>query len=249
MTTRQDREREFHNRAFADDVRQRAWKYWAANRALDERYVGAVLEAADGRDVLEYGCGQGGLAVRLAEHGAQVIGIDISEVAVEQARDQAQRAGVADRAHFQTMDAEALEFPDDRFDLVCGNGILHHLDLDRALGEISRVLRPGARAVFSEPLGHNPLINLYRRRTPEMRTVDEHPLLMEDLALARRHFDQVDVEYFTLFTLGATPLRRRRRFSAALSALERLDRTLFTTIPSAGRYAWMSLLVMRSRSA
>ncbi len=243
--TRQDREREFHNRAFADDVRRPAWKYWAANRALDERYVETVLASAAGAEVLEYGCGQGGLAVRLAEHGAQVTGIDISDVAVDQATEQARRAGVADRARFRTMDAEALEFPDASFDLVCGNGILHHLDLDRALGEIARVLRDGGQAVFSEPLGHNALINLYRRRTPEMRTVDEHPLRMADLELARRHFAHVDVEYFTLMTLAAIPALGTSRFGTLLSALERADRALFKAVPAAGRYAWMSLLVMR----
>jgi hypothetical protein len=48
-------------------------------------------------------------------------------------------------------------------------------DLSLACSEIARVLRPGGPAIFVEPLGHNPLINAYRKRTPALRTVDEHP--------------------------------------------------------------------------
>lgn len=44
---------------------------------------------------------------------------------------------------FRLMDAEALEFPPDTFDLICGTGILHHLDLDAAYGQIARSLRDG----------------------------------------------------------------------------------------------------------
>jgi hypothetical protein len=43
-----------------------------------------------------------------------------------------------------------------------------------------------------EPLGHNPLLNWYRARAPDLRTPDEHPLLARDLALAESCFDEVD---------------------------------------------------------
>ena len=71
---------------------------------------------------------------------------------------------------FQVMNAEVLEFPDASFDLVFGVAILHHLDLDTACAEFLRVLRPSGTAVFLEPLGHNPFINLVRWATPAART-------------------------------------------------------------------------------
>ena len=71
------------------------------------------------------------------------------------------------------------------------------------MSEVARVMRPSAGALFIEPLGHNPVINLYRRRTPEQRTVDEHPLLMDDMAVVRAHFAQVDETYFHLLGLLA----------------------------------------------
>ncbi len=44
---------------------------------------------------------------------------------------------------------------------VLGKQILHHLDMTQAVPEIARVLRPGGRAVFLEPLIHNPLLEGY----------------------------------------------------------------------------------------
>src|SRR3546814_13720576 len=74
------------------------------------------------------------------------------------------------------MNAEAMDFPDDSFDLVFGSGIIHHLDIDRAFAEIARVLRPGGRAVFVEPPGLNPAIEIYRRLTPGAPPPAAHPL-------------------------------------------------------------------------
>jgi len=49
-----------------------------------------------------------------------------------------------------TTDAEDLPFPDDSFDLVCGHAVLHHIpDLELALSEVLRVLKPGGRFVFA----------------------------------------------------------------------------------------------------
>src|SRR3546814_11483257 len=79
-------------------------------------------------------------------------GIDISDVAIEKGRERARQKGFTN-VRLEAMNAEAMTFPDDSFDLVFGSGIIHHLDIDRAFGEIARVLRPGGRAVFIEPLG------------------------------------------------------------------------------------------------
>src|SRR5438270_352918 len=83
--------------------------------------------------------------------------IAMAPVAMEIARQQAEREGLA--IDFAVMDAEHTTFPDASFDLIVGSGILHHLDLDRTYTEIARLLAPGGRAVFVEPLGHNALIN------------------------------------------------------------------------------------------
>ncbi len=111
------------------------------------------------------------------------------------------------------------------------------------------MLRPAGVGLFTEPLGHNPAINAYRRRTPGFRTVDEHPLLMGDFELARRFFDDVSTRYFTLTTLAAVPLRDRPGFAHVLGGLTSLDRLLFKAVPPLRRHAWMVGLMLRGPRA
>ena len=93
-----------------------------------------------------------------------------------------------------------------------------------------------------EPLGHNPLINLYRRLTPKGRTADEHPLLMPDFDLARKYFGRVDLTFFHLATLAAVPVSKTRVFRPVLGALSVLDRALLNPRLPIKKYAWMALI-------
>jgi ubiquinone/menaquinone biosynthesis C-methylase UbiE len=242
---RLQREADFHNHRFADDTRAANRFYVAAGRAFD-RYKALVREAGAGagRRVLEYGCGPKPEALGLAAEGAHVDGIDISQVAVEQAAQRASARGVGDRCTFQVMNAEALAFADGSFDLVCGSGILHHLDLPRAYREVARVLKPGGRAVFLEPLGHNPIINWYRSRTPEMRTPDEHPLLARDFEEARRYFSRVEPEFFGLSVIAAVPLNRFRLFQPVHRVLDQLDGLLLASWSPLRWGAWMTVVAL-----
>lgn len=132
--------------------------------------------------MLDLGCGHGEKSLELLRNGATVKGIDISQPYVEDARANAKRAGFPEeRFEFSVMDAHALEFSDEYFDLVVGNGVLHHLDLPVSLAEINRVLKNGGRALFKEPLAANPLLRLFRILTPSARTIDEKPLTPNDL--------------------------------------------------------------------
>jgi SAM-dependent methyltransferase len=246
---RQVREQEFYDRGYGSGeyLERPAMRFYRLARSAFASYDRAVCERAPaGARALECGCGIGEYSLSLARRGTSVTGIDISPVATRAASDAAEREGLADRTTFTAMDCEALEFDDSSFDLVCGEGILHHLALDAALAEIARVLRPNGRGVFLEPLGHNPLINLYRRTTPDQRTPDEHPLLMSDIAAAGRHFGAVRAEFFTLTGLAAFPLARTRYFDAALRSLDRADRALLRRMPRLRRYAWIAVIVLEA---
>jgi SAM-dependent methyltransferase len=178
----------------------------------------------------------------VADQASEIVGIDISDVAVREATARAEQAGL--NAKYLVMDAESLSFPDQAFDLICSVAVLHHLDLRKGYAEIARVLRPNGTAVFMEPLGHNPLINLYRWLTPTMRTPDEHPLLMRDLELARNYFDRVEVRFFVLSSLAAMFVHRTRVFRPVLHSLEKLDQLLFKVLPPIRRYAWQVVIVL-----
>lgn len=243
MESRKQREKSFHDAAFATGARRaRAGKFYSIASASRAAYRDALLARRAGGRALEYGCGQGSQSLFLAASGTRVVGIDLSTVGLAQARAAAEEARA--RAAYSVMDAERLAFPDETFDTVCGSSILHHLDLERAYPEIARVLKPGGAAVFLEPLGHNPAINLYRRVTPELRTTDEHPLRDADLRSARAYFDDVRVRFFHLVALAAVPLRYAPGFHLLLRALDGIDRALFAAFPPSRRWAWRAVIEM-----
>lgn len=127
-------------------------------------HLNALGDIVD-KHVLDYGCGTGGTTAQLLALGVRVTGFDIAHLRLAAA--QQRTAGAP--AHFLQCAAELLPFPDGAFDAVLGKQILHHLDLKVAVPEIARVLRPGERAVFLEPLIHNPILEGYRRLTPHLR--------------------------------------------------------------------------------
>jgi SAM-dependent methyltransferase len=240
---RKQREARFQDLAYTNHTREKLWpSYYAIVGSSREFYKRYLLAHCPGADVLEYGSGLASKAFLLADHdAASVTGIDISPVAVEAGNRRAKDEGYQ-HVSFQLMDGEAMEFDSDAFDLVCGTSVIHHLNLRRALTELGRVLRPGGSEIFIEPLGHNPLINLYRRRTPELRSPDEHPLLMGDLELASEFFGVVRSRFVHLTSLAAVPFRGRACFSPMMGLLDGVDRALFRAVPPLRRYAWQVVL-------
>lgn len=241
------RERAFHDARFKQDIdpRHRLAKYYAVTGASNAFFREIVAErAGPNQDLLEYGCGTGGDFHFYKRLGCNVHGIDISGEAIAKAEAEALRHGLV--AHYSVQDAEATHFADDSFDLIAGHGILHHLDLTRSLSELARITKTGGTCVFTEPLGHNPLINLFRRFTPALRTADEHPLVRADFGLMNRYFHDVSVKHFYLFTLLSVAVRRTRWFDGAYRQLLRLDGYLFKKFPRLGDHAWICIITLKN---
>ena len=115
--------------------------------------------------VLDWACGNGENGIYAASR-ANCIGIDISPEGIENANNNAKNAGVDKRCTFETMDGENMSFEDNTFDIGVEYGALHHVELDAALAELSRVLKPNGEMICIEAMRHNPLIHWYRRQTP-----------------------------------------------------------------------------------
>lgn len=188
-------------------------------------------------------------SVSLFERGAaSVTGIDVSERELERARRAMEDAGYGDRFHGLVADAHRTPFEDASFDVIVGGSVLHHLDLPIALREIRRILRPGGRAVFDEPLAHNPLIRLGRALTPGARTPDEHPLTVDDLELCGEVFAGFEHHEFELITVPLMPLNALvpRRWSAPVAErLSRWDDAVIARAPALRRYARLTVLVLK----
>ncbi len=238
-----EQEKRFFDATFESGSRKSVSKFYAITKSSREYYENFLLHNCQGKNVLEYGCGPGSYAFLLSKKGANVIGIDISNVAIKLANERAKKEGLKNIS-FEVMDAEAMQFEDNSFDIICGTGILHHLNLNRSLRELARVLRPDGKAIFIEPLGHNPLINLFRKLTPKLRTKDEHPLKVKDLSFLENFFHEVHLEFFHLFSLLAVPFRNNRVFPFVLKLLDNFDKNLFKLMPLSRPIAWTVVIIL-----
>ena len=145
-----DAEAAVRHATYGEDIGQSSWMTAAA-----------WLEYADlanvraGTEVLEVGSGSGGPAVYLAvQRGCSVTGVDINAHGIANGGRLAAAARVADRVHFQRVDAaEALPFADASFDAVLSNDAMCHIAgrLD-VLNDWRRVLRPGGRILFTDAM-------------------------------------------------------------------------------------------------
>lgn len=242
LAARHQIERDYHDQASAHT--RRDFYAWGALDAADD-FAYARIDRPAGTLVLDLGCGDGAHAVRFASAGARVAAIDLSGGMVGVTRARAHTAGLGDRVAAQQMSAEYLGFADATFDYVFGHSVLHHTDLRIARAEVRRVLKPGGKAVFLEPLDHNPLLNLFRRLTPWRRTPTEKPLSLTDIQFFAEPFARGVHSEFYLLALAAfifVPLGHRGLFRAALRALVAADQALFRLIPALRRYAWVTVL-------
>jgi ubiquinone/menaquinone biosynthesis C-methylase UbiE len=221
-------------------------KYYSVARR-SEQYQHELMRRyfKPGARVLDFACGNGENGIFAAKLGCDVRGMDISPEGVSNANLNAQESGVSNRCSFEVMDGENMSYPDNFFDAAVEYGALHHVDLDKALSELARVIKPGGSMICVEALRHNPLIHAYRRRTPHLRTAWEvdHILGVESLNVVRKHFETVEVRFFHLAVLAAVPFRKTRLFPIMRRVLERVDDVLLS-IPGVGKYGWIMVLVM-----
>jgi len=123
-------------------------------RMVSKSFVSAARKwgVTDGQ-VLDVGTGTGSLAVGFARGmpGVKVVGLDLSNVALEIARHNAQKSGVSSRVSFKKGDAEDMPFENNRFDVVISSNTLHLVGNPvRMLDEVRRVLEPQGMFFISD---------------------------------------------------------------------------------------------------
>lgn len=243
IENRHESEKQFHDKKFSHDTKQTYYDQGFTIPIFENmmKKVGNI----EGLKVLEYGCGTGWFTKRLAKMGAHVWSFDISTEAVNRTNKIIKDANLQENVHVEQMAGEQLRYNSDKFDLVIGLAILHHLDIDTSLKEIKRVLKNGGRCFFLEPLGHNPIINLYRKMTPNLRSSDETPLSFNQFETFKSIFPKFihSENYFltviaSIFHfLGSQSLMKQSR-----DFLIKIDDKLIKTIPFIRRYCWYSIL-------
>ena len=189
-----------------------------ANPRVDwdwRQYGAKLLGSVSGKEVLDYGCGQGEESTYLALMGARVTAIDISPVGIELTRKRAEHNGVGDRVRALVMRGDPTEFSPATFDVVHGFGILHHVGLDLGLAEARRLLKPGGKALFFEHMGNSKLIENLKFK--DDYTATEQPLRWDDVLAHSGQFARFMLKPFHIIS------RFRRRFRI-------LDKPIFKRI-------------------
>jgi ubiquinone/menaquinone biosynthesis C-methylase UbiE len=122
-----------------------AWAMWGADMRRMFTDVARLTDAPAGTSILDIPCG-GGFAFRGLRPGQAVryVAADISPYMLQQARREAHRLQVQDAIEFVEADVTALQSADANFDLCVTYNGLHCLpDPHAAIGELTRVLKPG----------------------------------------------------------------------------------------------------------
>jgi len=220
-------------------------------------YLAAAIDAIRplaGKRILEIGAGGGSLAVWLAQQGATVVGIDVSDGILQVARERVRVNGVSDRVTLlhtpiEKFDPRASGLDHDTYDAVIGNNVVHHFERDVALDNLARLMAPGAVAAFCEPVLFVPEwlrsvrnSRLVTRRFPmHTHTPDERALLAEDFVLMQRKFRLVTWQPFQV-------LCRLQNFvnlsDRTWNRLESIDRRLLRAVPSTRRICRIAVVTL-----
>ena len=263
MDNRKEEERKFHDN-LRDGVIGQRWspelenliqknplwdnmKYYSIERKSRNAVIDWFSNNCKDKKVLDYCCGNGDDSFIIARKGAtEVIGIDLSQVSIDNCSQVAISEGLGGRTSFYVMDAEDLKFEDNYFDIITEYGVLHHLDIKRAYHELARVLKPEGKCICVETLGHNPFIRLYRKKTPDLRTKweVEHILRKNDIEKAGEYFRRINIlGFFHLATLAAVPFRNSPIFEFVLGMLETLD-SVILKVPFLKWQAWQVVFTL-----
>lgn len=260
---RRQNESEFHDR-WASEINPADTlvdETFTSVTAIENQHILSQFGDVRGKRVLDYGCGSAEGGVYLAKLGAKVVGIDVSAGMLAAARNLARHHGV--EIETRQVTGDPIPAADGEFDLIYGNGVLHHVTLDVAIPELARVMKPDGKGCFIEPLPYNPVINVYRRIAKEVRTPDEKPLRFADVDRFKGSFSEVSHREFWLTTLSvflkfylidrADPNRERywkkiytdnAKLQSFFGPLRDLDTRLLSLIPPLRHMCWNTVITV-----
>jgi SAM-dependent methyltransferase len=202
-----------------------------------------LLGDVTGLRIVDFGCGSGANSVLLANRGAHVWAVDISEDLIRLGQRRMAVSGLPGGAQFIVGSAHDLPFPDNSIDIVFGIAILHHLDLKLVSREVHRVLKPGGRAIFQEPVRNSASVRFVRSlipyRAPDISPY-ERPLTDGELREFAAPFRSRRTRAFNLPFVPLAeflPLLKKR-----MDAVYRADGTLLRRIPALAYYAGIRVL-------
>lgn len=186
--------------------------------------------------VLNIACGSGYESIILAKKGAYVFAFDISPKSVDMAQKRASLNNLTEKIHSEVMSVYNLNFCDCRFNYIYGNACLHHFELEKAIKEIHRVLKPGGKAIFCEPFGASKVFQAIRDLIPVKKnkvSPFERQLTREDIKVISNFFSLISVKEFGLFNR----INRLIKNNNFISLINKIDAFLMENFSFLRKYA------------
>jgi cyclopropane-fatty-acyl-phospholipid synthase len=171
-------------------------------QAQKKAHIAAKLRLRPGMTVLDIGCGWGGMALTLArDHGADVLGVTLSEEQIKIARQRAEAAGLVDRVRFELIDYRAVQ---GQFDRIVSVGMFEHVgapQFQTYFNTVNRLLTDDGLALIhtigrtTPPGSTNPWITKYifpggyiPALSEVMACIERTPLVQTDIEIWRLHY-------------------------------------------------------------
>lgn len=174
---------------------------------IDREYACSLLGNLEGKKLLDYGAGDGWNTVCFAKAKAKVWAIDISQKGIELTKKKCAANGVSESVVADVQDCYKTKFQNNMFDIIYGGGILHHLDIETAGQELSRILHPDGVAIFYEPIRETKVMDIIKaivlrfiRRNPSEETEDETPLTRKRISLLKPYFGIINCRLFNVLS-------------------------------------------------
>ncbi|HEY9852749.1 MAG TPA: methyltransferase domain-containing protein [Leptolyngbyaceae cyanobacterium] len=187
----------------------------------DDPVLGAALKHfgdVSGARLLDLGCGDGGSSLFFAKKGANVVSVDISEIAINNLGQFCRENGIS---NINPIKCSAFEIDRlGKFDFVFGNMILHHLEPFTLFSDVLRAsVKDGGKAFFHENNAFSSILIWFRNNVigkygiPKYGDDDEFPLMPQEVKMLERNF-AVDIIYpeLAFFRLASVYLLKGRLY-------------------------------------
>lgn len=245
IDNRKKTEKQIHDDYFSGNstFRKKQEIYYPKNlKKIEQKYISNFFGNLNNKKILVYGIGcEASLLKSFIDKGAYVVGVDISVESVKSIKSQISGTDYEKKSEIIEMDCEYLTFEPDSFDYIFGRAIIHHLDIAQSIKQIKNVLKKDGKFAFVEPLATNPIIQFYRRLTPQDRTPDEHPLTSADLKLFSNEFAIIHFKFQHALALLSYLIRKLTTnesiFMFIYSVLSKIDAILMN-IPGYRLLCW-----------
>jgi ubiquinone/menaquinone biosynthesis C-methylase UbiE len=220
------------------------WESDYLNPDLDRFYdlafvnILKVLRPKPDDRILDAGCGYCYHTARLAHSGAFITAIDFSEAALSAAKQTLASLGIADRVQLRQADLTNLPFEDESFDSIVSWGVIMHIpEMEKALSELARVLKPGGTLVLCENNLHSPDVAIRERAVRFLKSMIGRP--QADITKTERGTEAWSTASSGGLMVRKTDLGFLTRFLAGKNLVEYLRTAgqlteLYTNLPSRG---------------